>query len=106
MVPVTANLHGIPTTRYGVVLTADQFEAPVWQEIAIPTGRLSRDRTSLPVVSRDSISALVWIDSQGQIRRLSYEASYDQEADTVMWFITDFADFGASIDREPPTSRY
>ena len=79
---------------YEVFLGAAQFDGRVWEHVG---------------AARSSLRAVVWIDSDSRIRRLSYESSFDPQEQSVLWSITEFWDFGRHIDMAaldtPPDAR-
>lgn len=79
---------------YEVILGEAQFDSRVWSHVG---------------VARSSLRAVVWVDSDLRIRRLSYESSFDPQEQSVLWSITEFWDFGRDIDMAamdtPPDAR-
>lgn len=91
-------IRGSATRCYQSVLHSNQFQgsenAPAILEDAERRG-----------LSTSSIQVLTWIDDAGRICRVSYEASYHEQSETVMWTGTEFWDFGVPIDRHPPLKK-
>jgi hypothetical protein len=96
-------VRGAPTTRYELALTSDQFDPSLWAQLAEIQ---SADKRSLDlreaVQRRDFVAALLWIDEELRIRRMSYESVY-YDAQPPSWAITEFWDFGVTPDRLAPT---
>jgi hypothetical protein len=93
--PVTGEseiVQGSATSRYALELTAAQFDSSLWAEIAAAANG----------APREAIQAFIWLDDQGRIRRLSYEASCQQPDLAPLWYMTEFWEFGIAIDRRTP----
>ena len=52
--------------------------------------------------ARRIVPGFVWLDHDGRIRRMSYAAEAGDRRDPALWHITEFWDFGVTVDRESP----
>ena len=81
-------IRGCFAAPYEVTLTPDEVDNGVWAHIA-PAGG-------------PEIKAVLWLDAEQRIRRMSYQSSFDDAGQSVLWSITELWDFGAAIDARPP----
>jgi hypothetical protein len=92
-------IQGSATSRYALELTAAQFDRSVWADIAGTTPYSCSASAATSEAQREAIRAFIWLDDQGRIRRLSYEAACEQSDLVPLWYMTEFWEFGVSIDR-------
>src|SRR6266511_808270 len=107
-------VRGVETRRYSLGLTADEIPALIWDELAqphaLPPQKAHRWYRPGPFPKpRSVIPALIWLDSEQRIRRMSYEArSYhpweSNGGEQSWWITTELWDFGVEIDRAPPSA--
>jgi hypothetical protein len=95
-------IDNTPTTKYRIALTADQFHPPVWRDIVDPEVTSQGQGTLYDSEPRDEVEAVVWVDSEERIRRMTYESSRDGAGGSVLWSTTEFYDFGIPIERSIP----
>jgi hypothetical protein len=79
-------VHDTQVQAYGVILGEAQFDPRVWSHVG---------------GSRSELKAIVCVDSNWRIHRVSYESSFDPQDQSVLWSITDFWNFGTDIDSIP-----
>lgn len=82
-------IRGLDARVFQILLTQDEFDTRVWQEI------LGGPQAG---GNEGSIVALVWVDSAFRIMRIAFEGSRRYEG--TLWSITEFVDFGVDIPSE------
>jgi hypothetical protein len=94
-------VQGMPCSCYEVELWPEHFDPAVWQELASVDGS-SRSPSRSEPSSDDVVAAMVLIDREGRIRRISFEASLTGGAGSVLWYGTEFRELGVPLDRGTP----
>ena len=93
------DVRGSKTKRYRVELPSDQFASEVWQQLSEQGEKLEDGSYA----SRASVEALMWVDENLCIRRLSFQPVY-AAGEQAIWSTVEFSDFGVSIERSAPNA--
>jgi hypothetical protein len=106
-------IRDAPTRRYAASLTRAEMPASAWEWIADPGAPNPppkggwRERHGPSPEVRDEVTAVVWLDEQGRIRRMAFEESrmrdYPGDPEPASdWAITELWDFAVEVDRSRP----
>ena len=95
-------VRGTHTSRFDFRLDQTMIDRATWEVLSKVETRGMKRQVAANVTPRDHIGAVLWLDRDHCIRRLSYEAVYNQANATALWLITEFWNFGVPFECDSP----